>query len=225
MRIASLVPALLVALGAALVTAAARAQEEAAMRPFPQAVEALADAVRKAAPDGVTVTLEEATPAVLGWRASREGAPARVLTIMARSGVSRSYGLLPAEGEYTPLPDRPALVVTVGPDLAVVQAAGHGHAAATLDAVEAARPLLDRAAAPIDAWEAEEAGRQVEAKTFVTGAVERVVVHPHYVALDVAHGGSVDRSAAWRAGQRALVWRVLASDGAFVAPTISFAPR
>lgn len=188
---------------------------------FNQAVEALVERVRQAAPDGMTIELNEATPEDLGWRASGKDTPARVLVIMAPSGAARVYGLLPRVGTYTPEPDGPASVVTIGPDLVVVGASQLLQVALTMEEVERARPALDRAAAPILAWEQEVTG-DVDT-SFVRGTVADAKKRAHYVAVDVAPGGSVDLAAAWKAGVPALVYRVVSEE--FVPPTIVIAPR
>lgn len=220
MRVAApVVVASCVALG---LMAGAGAQEGGRVPTFEQAAEALAARVREAAP-GLHVELNRASPEDLGWRAARPRTPARALVIMAPSGAARAYGLLPRAGTYTPEPDGPAQFVAVGPDLVVVGAHQLLQVALTPDALEAARPALERASAPLRAWE-EAAPGEVDT-AFVRGRVERAVKRPHSVEVDVAPGGQVDLPAAWKAGHGAVVYRVLRADGRFVAPTIAIAPR
>jgi hypothetical protein len=211
------------AIALALLTAAVViAQEEPPV--FDEAVKAVTEAVKQAAPERVRVDVEETTVEALGWRASRARCPARVLSIMTPSGAARAFGLLPREGTYTPLAGETQQLITIGPDLVIVLASRAPATALTLEAVEAARPLLDRASRPLFALdELPGAPPEVDARAFVRGTIERVDAHPYYLAVDLARGGSVDLAAAWRAGQRALVWTVRGEG--FVPPTISFAPR
>ena len=188
---------------------------------FNEAVEALVLRVRQAAPAGMTIELNEATPADLGWRASGKDTPARALVIMAPSGAARVFGLLPRVGTYTPEPDGPASVVTIGPDLVVVGASQLLQVALTMEEVEKAKPALDRASAPILAWEADVTG-DVDT-SFVRGTVATAKKRAHYVLVDVSPGGSVDLAAAWKAGVPAVVFRVVSDE--FVPSTIVIAPR
>jgi hypothetical protein len=213
-------PLVVVSLSIAL-ACSAFAQGEDRVPTFNQAVETLVQRVRQAAPDGVTIELNEATPADLGWRASGKDTPARALVIMAPSGAARVFGLLPRVGTYTPEPDGPASVITIGPDLVVVGASQLLQVALTMEELERARPALERASAPILAWEQDAPGN-VDT-SFVRGTVAAARRRAHYVAVDVAAGGSVDLAAAWKAGVPALVYRVVSEE--FVPPTIAIAPR
>lgn len=204
-----------------VLTCSVFAQGETRVPTFDQAVTALVERVRQAAPDGVTIELNEATPADLGWRASGKDTPARALVIMTPSGAARVFGLLPRVGTYTPEPDGPASVVTIGPDLVVVGASQLLQVALTLEEVEKARPALDRASAPILAWEQDVTG-DVDT-SFVRGTVASAKKRASYVLVDVAAGGSVDLPAAWKAGVPALVYRIVSEE--FVPPTIVIAPR
>ncbi len=215
MRVAPLVVAL------SLLTCSVFAQGDSRVPTFDEAVNALVQRVRQAAPDGVTVELNEATPEDLGWRASGKDTKARALVIMTPNGAARVFGLLPRVGTYTPEPDGPASVVTIGPDLVVVGASQLLQVALTLEEVEKARPALDQAAAPILAWEQAMAGG-VDT-SFVRGTVARARKLAHYVVVDVAAGGSVDLAAAWKAGVPAVVYRIVSDE--FVPPTIVIAPR
>lgn len=199
----------------------ALAQEEARVPTFAQAVDDLVQRVRAAAPENLHIELNEATVEDLAWRASRKDTPARALVVMHPNGAARVFGLLPAEGSYTPEPMARGLVA-IGPGVVVVDASHRLMVALTLQDMEAARPALERAVAPIRAWQQETPG-EVDT-SFVRGEVQRVVAHPYYVEVDVAPGGEVDLAAAWKAGHTALVHRVLRADGAFVAPTVTF-PR
>lgn len=189
---------------------------------FNEAVDALVAQVRAVAPERLHIELNEATPEELGWRASREGTPARVLVVMHPNGAARVFGLLPGRGTYTPLPEGRG-VVAIGPGLVVVDAAQQLQVALTLQELEVARPALERAVAPIRAWEQEAPG-DVDT-SFVKGGVRHATKRPYCVEVDVAPGGQVDLAAAWKAGHTAVVYRVLREDGAFVAPTVALAPR
>lgn len=212
---------LLLALCSLALALPAPAQEEARVPTFAEAVDALLRQVRAAAPEGLHVELDEATPEEVGWRASRPSTPARVLVVMHRNGAARALGLLPRAGGYTPGPE--GRVVAVGPDLVVVEASQRLQVALTLEARQAAAPALEQATAPVRAWQEEVPG-EVDA-SFVRGALQRAVRRPHCVEVDVAPGGQVDLPAAWKAGHEALVYRVLREDGAFVAPRVAVAPR
>lgn len=210
------------AISLSLAPALAVAQEEARVPTFTEAVDALVARVKAAAPERLHVELNEATAEELGWRGPREDTPARVLVVMHPNGAARVFGLLPAQGTYTPLPEARG-VVAVGPGLLVVDAAQQLQVALTLQELEAARPSLERATAPLRAW-TQDAPGEVDT-SFVRGEVRRVARRPYAVEVDVAPGGAVDLAAAWKAGHTALVYRVLAADGSFVAPTIAFAPK
>lgn len=196
------------------------AQEEARVPTFTEAVDELVRQVRAAAPERTHVELNETTPEELGWSSSRKGTPARVLVVMHPNGAARVFGLMPASGTYTAGPEARG-VAAVGPGLLVVDASHHLQVALTLQELKAARPALERAVAPIRAWSQDTPG-DVDT-SFVRGEVQRAAAHPYYLELDVAPGGHVDLPAAWKAGHTALVHRVLRPDGAFVAPTVSFA--
>lgn len=206
----------------ALALAPALGQEEAAVPTFTEAVDALVRQVREAAPERLHIELNEATPDELGWRASVEGTPARVLVIMHPNGAARVLGLMPAAGSYAPSSEGRS-VVAIGPGLLVVDASQRLQVALTFQEYEVARPALERAAAPLRAWAQEVPG---DADTsFVRGEVQRATRRPYCLEVDVAPGGQVDLPAAWKAGHTALVYRVVRPDGAFVAPRVAFAPR
>ena len=133
---------LLLALCSLALALPAPAQEEARVPTFAEAVDALLRQVRAAAPEGLHVELDEATPEEVGWRASRPSTPARVLVVMHRNGAARALGLLPRAGGYTPGPE--GRVVAVGPDLVVVEASQRLQVALTLEARQAAAPALEQ---------------------------------------------------------------------------------
>lgn len=196
--------------------------EERPVPAFQEAVDALVEAMRQAAPEGVTIEVNEALPVDLGWRSSQPDAPARAIVVMAPSGAARVFGLMPREGTYTPDPEGRPQVVTLGPALVVVGASQLLQVAMTLEEMQAAKPALDAASAPITAWQEEQ---EADVSTaFARGEIARIVSYAHHVEVDLKAGGSVDLPAAWKAGHTAIVHRVLSKDGTFVAPTISIAP-
>lgn len=197
--------------------------EERRVPGYLEAVDALVAAVKGAAPEGVSVELNEAVPSDLGWRAA-DGTPARALVIMAPSGAARVFGLLPREGTYAPDPDGRPQFVAAGPALLVVGASQLLQVALTLEELQAAKPALDRACAPITAL-AEAPEAPLDASAFVKGEVARAVKREHHVEVDVKAGGTIDVAAAHRAGHAVVVHRVLSKDGSFVPPTISIAAR
>lgn len=207
----------------ALASSGLAQEEERRVPGFQEAVDALVEQVREAAPEGITVEVNEALPVDLGWRASQANTPARVLVIMAPSGAARVFGLLPREGTYTPDPQGKPQLVAVGPALVVVGASQLLQVAMTLDELKAAKPDLDAASAPVTAWQEEQ---EADVKTsFVRGEVARVTPCAHHLAIDLKPGGSVDLPAAWKAGHTVIVHRVLPADGSFVPPTVSIAPN
>ena len=99
----------------------------------------------------VRARVASTTPDALGWTASDPAAEARVLTFATRSGIERSYGLLPLPGNYTSRVLRDPEGGMHVPDVvgflehAVVVTAPRAMVHADLDTIEAAQGAIDEA--------------------------------------------------------------------------------
>lgn len=198
---------------------------------FDDAVRALVEEMTRGAPPGVTVDTEDATPAALGWRASAAAARARTVVCWAPSGACRAYGLMTREGIYEPLPPEPGAafrpdLVAIGPDLVCVRAPVP-PVGLTREAIEAARPLLDRADARIRAWASPIDGPVPAVLPPSLQGVVRATYYRSYVTADLADPPRtpLDLAAVFAAGIGAVAYRYVREGSPPEPFTIAIRPR
>ncbi len=184
---------------------------------FDRAVEQLIEALKKAAPEGVTCDVHPTTPKELGWTAAAD-TPAWTLTLWTPSGAARAFGLLPRKGTYYPIEDKWPQLITIDAHLVIVSGP-QPEVALTLEAMEEAQPLLNTAAASINSAAQ---GEEIPAAEWPKGLtdVRRVVKYAHYLEVELAPGQTLDENAIRALGRAAVAYRVRPMNGPPPAHTV-----